>query len=151
MVEIAYTAYLEGSLQLTAAGEWIHNGVPFQNSSVIALFNRSVVWDPHDARYYVRIGKQQATFRCDDTAFFATALEQTRSPWRIVFSDGREEELLSARLSQGSAHQLYYKRSFDGQYARCSRGVHQQLVEHALDESTLRIDGVPARIPLRGT
>lgn len=142
-----YTAYLQGSLTLTARGEWRHEGAPFTNHAVIALFTRSIAFE--DGAYYVRIGPQRAAFTCEDTAYFVVELLDETSPWRVKLADGSEEPLDAASLALGTEDQIYC--TVKGSHrARFIGGSHQRLLAHAVSDSALRIDGrevAPRREP----
>lgn len=140
-----YTAYLEGSLRLDAHGEWWHNGVRFQNPKVIDLFHRSIVWDASKERYVVRLGAQQATFTMADVPFFVASLLTSEHPWRVSFLDGREEPLRPDSVSMSEGGHFYCVRH-DGSKARFTRTAHQVLLQYAVDEHTLLLDGCKVRV-----
>lgn len=136
-----YTAYLEGSLVLTAEGQWFHEGSPFTNERVIDLFFRSIVWDEAQARYLIRVGdQQQATFRCEDTAYFVIQIHDSPDGPLISLNDGSTEPLRTDTLFLGEVGQIYC--TVKGNHrARLSRNVHQELLEHAIDEHTISVCG----------
>lgn len=140
MDEALYTAYLDGSLLLTERGQWIHNGTPFTNRNLISLFHRSIIWNEEESRYFIRIGKGQATFLCEDTAYFVSGLCDQKSPWEVVLLDGSREHLRSDTLYQGADHQIYCLVK-GGHPARFLKNTHQILLEHVLDNQKLLIDG----------
>jgi hypothetical protein len=140
MDEAIYTAYLTGVLTLSEHGVWHHEGVPFSNQKLSSLFHRSIVWSPTEKSYVVRIGKGQATFTCEDTAYFVSGLNTDAKPWEITLADGAVEELDAHSLHTGEHHQIYCTVK-NGHRARFMRNVHQQLLEYAVDESTILVDG----------
>ena len=140
MSEPIYTAFLEGDLLLTARGEWVHRGVPFANDRLSDLFHRSIVWEEEPRRYVIRIGKQQATFRMEDCAYFVTALHDEKDPWEISLRDGTSETLRADTLRYGEADKLYIK--VKGEHAALFlSSAYQQIVRYAEDECRLRING----------
>lgn len=154
MDEIQYTAYLEGSLRLSAEGLWHHNGTPFTNQRVSDLLSRAIEWDEQLQQFFIRLGPQRASFTLDDTPLFVTCLDERCSPWMLTLSNGATQPLVPQSLRVGAAAQLYCLvsiRSYPSgrlmeTWARFTRPVHQQLLEHAVDEQTFLIDGV--RVPL---
>jgi hypothetical protein len=140
-----YTAYLEGSLRLSATGEWWHEGVAFTHPELIALFHRSIVWDAGTKRYLVRIGEGAATFTCEDTAYFVATLLTEQTPWYITLLDGTIEPLDPAMFSLGTDNQIYC-RVKGGHRARLTRGAHQNLLCFAIDAETLLIGDVPVKL-----
>lgn len=134
---------------LNKHGEWVHEGIPFTNTKVSELFHRSVSWDEERRCFVVRIGLQQATFSCEDSPYFVAQVRTESSPWSIVLAGGGEEPLFPGSISIGKEDQFYC--TVRGQYrARFMRAAHQTLLEHAVDENTLQIDGTlvqPSREP----
>lgn len=135
-----YTAFLEGSLVLSKTGEWWHEGVIFQNERLSGLFHRSIQFDSEHNAYVVRIGAQQATFTCEDTPYFVSALIETPSGPTIRLLDGSEEPLNQESLTVGAESQIYCTVK-GGHRARLTRGAHQDLADKAIDESRVRICG----------
>lgn len=143
-----YTAYLEGSLRLSATGEWWHEGVPFTHPELIRLFHRSIVWDDASASYLIRIGNAAAYFTCEDTAFFVASIQTAHVPWEVTLYDETIEPLDPATLSIGADNQVYC-RVKGGHPARFCRAAHQDLLAYTRDETTLLIGGVPISVPRR--
>jgi len=139
------TAYLEGSLRLSATGEWWHDGVAFTHPELIALFHRSIVWDAPTQRYLVRIGAGAATFTCEDSPYFVAAVITEHTPWRITLLDGSTEPLDPAGIWLGAENQIYC-RVKGGHPARLTRGAHQHLLRYAVDAETLMIGAVPVKL-----
>ena len=140
-----YTAYLDGDLVLTNRGEWTHRGVLFSNPKLSALFHRSIVWDESQRRYLIRIGNQQATFTCEDCAYFVVSLIDQGSVWQLVLNDGSEEPLLPGTLSRGAESQ-FYALVKNGHRARFQSPAHQTLIMHAVDDNTLEVAGEMVRL-----
>ena len=155
-----YTALLQGSLRLSRQGDWWHNGKPFTNQKVAELFHRSLAWDPSRSAFVIRLGQQQATFDCEDTAYFVLSLVTSCLPWQIALNDGRLLALDPHSLRYGSEGQFYcavraavpdqgVEASAPLVLARFSRPAHQSLVEHAEDERSLRVgDEVITPLPV---
>lgn len=140
-----YTAYLKGSLKLSKTGEWWHNGQVFQNPKVSQLFTRSVVWDADAQEYFIQIGAQRASFDCEDTAYFVTAIDDSKSPWVVSISDGGSEPLRPETLRIGDDEQIYC--NVHGTHrARLSRAAHQTLLRYVESDNALSIDGKSYRI-----
>jgi len=140
MTEIQYTAQLKGKLKLSKFGEWYHEGKIFERKSLSDLFHRSIVWDENDKAYYVRLGAQQATFDCEDTAFFVTDLRENNDVWEVVLAGGSTEPLALQSLAVGAEGQIYCQ--VKGSHkARLRRGAHQQLMTFAEDEKTINLGG----------
>lgn len=143
--EIQYTAYLTGSLKLSKTGVWLHNNQPFTNPKVIAYFDSGVVWDEADQKYYVRLGKQQATFDVEDTAFFVVELLDSAEPWQIRLQNSRVEPLDLSSLVVGKEDQIYCKLE-NGKLARFSRNSHQALIAYAVTADQIMVNDHPYRI-----
>ncbi len=148
MSEEIYTAYLEGDLLLNARGDWIHRGVPFANPKLSELFHRSIVWDESSRRYLVRIGRQQATFRVEDCAYFVVRLLDEKTPWEITLKDGSCETLREESLEFGSSSTLY-TRVKGNHLALFLSAAYQRFVEHIEDDHTVVVNGKKLRIPVR--
>jgi len=135
-----YTAYMKGSLKLTKLGEWWHDGAPFEHTKLISLFHRSIVWDEEENEYYVQIGKGRASFDCEDTAFFVSVLMDESDPWKVVLADETQEPLQTSTLRLGSEDQMYCTVK-DTHRARFKRSAHQTLLQHAISDDSLLING----------
>lgn len=146
MNDVTYTAYLRENLKLSKSGTWYHNGIEFSNPKVIDLFNHSIVWDAEHACYVVRIGRQQAVFECEDTAYFVTELLDTVVPWQVNISNGTCELLRQDTIRIGAENQFYCLVN-EHHRARFSRSAHQTLLQHAISEDTIRINGKELQLP----
>lgn len=135
-----YTAYMEGTLRLSATGEWWHEGRPFTHPELSKLFHRSIVWDEKTQRYVVKIGVGIAYFSYDDTAFFVAEIVEGPREWQVVLFDGSREALLPSTLSVGHENQLYCLVK-GGHRARLSRSAHQHLMRYARSDTELEIAG----------
>lgn len=93
-------------------------------------------------QYTLRIGKGRAFFKCEDTAWFVTALKDKTSPWEIILSDGSTEVLNPKSLCIGKTDQIYC--IVKGNHlARLKRNVVQQVLEYAEGENSILIDNIP--------
>lgn len=138
MDEVKYTAELTGSLKLSSTGVWIHNGSPFQNQKLIDLFFRSIIWDPEEKRYLLRIGSGCAKFECEDTAYFVNSFDDTSLPWIVNLSDNTAEAFCPDTLAVGSQGQIYC--TIKGSHkARLSRSAHQHLLLSAVSNDEIKI------------
>ena len=135
-----YTAYLDGSLRLTRQGVWLHEGRKISNRNLSDLFHRSVVWDDTLLRYVVRIGKEQATFTCDDAPYYVVALDTSHSPWELVLAGGERAPLDRGSLRQTATHELT-SRIKGGHRALFLSGAYQIMVEHTIDDRSICVDG----------
>lgn len=135
-----YTAYLEGSLVLSKTGDWWHNGSIFENERLAKLFHKSICFDQEQNKYVVRIGAQQATFTCEDTAFFVTEIKEVNGSFVAKLLDESEEVLALESLSLGGDDQIYCQIK-GGHRARLTRGAHQTLVANAVDDSHVCLAG----------
>lgn len=143
-----YRAQLQGVLTLTKSGEWWHEGRPFENARLAALFHRSIVWDAEQQRYLLAIGREQATFFLEDTPYFVDAILTDSAPWLVTLRDGSTHELRLESLCRGRNDQLYCAVSKPQlAYARFSRGAYQQIVSFADDDGALRIEGQRVALP----
>jgi hypothetical protein len=131
---------MEGSLRLSATGEWWHEGTPFSHPELMKLFHRSIVWDETAQRYMVKIGVGVAHFTLDDTAYFVAEILEAPDRWQVTLFDGTTELLEPETLSVGAAHQIYC-RVKGGHRARFSRAAHQHLMRHALSDTEIEIAG----------
>ncbi len=153
-----YTALLQGSLRLSKFGEWWHEGTPFANQRLATLFHHSIIWEPERQLFVIRLGKQQAIFDVEDTAFFVVQLNTEVLPWTIELNDGRILSLNPRSLQIGDEGQFYClvpkERAAEPNRppstesevihvrARFMRSPHQLLLEHAVDEHSLMISGM---------
>ncbi len=133
-----YIADLRGHLKLSRHGDWWHDGRPFQNSKLAALFHRSIVWDPAKGAYLISIGRECATFECEGTPYFVASLDDTITPWRITLLGGHQEELAPETLCSGPLDQVYCS-VFGSHRATLLRGAHQVLAQHVVDETKVQI------------
>ncbi len=138
--EIVYIAQLKGSLELTSEGQWIHNGIQFQNEKLSELFSRSIVWNEITNEYLVEIGNQRATFTCHDTAFFVRAINDTTNPWMLTISDGTQEPLQPETLTLGPNNNVYCT-VHKIHRAKLLKSSHQTLAAHVTDDSSVVING----------
>ena len=138
MDEVQYQAYLKGVLRLDARGTWFHNGVAFSNKKVRDLFFRSIVWREDIQEYVVRIGKGDAHFDCEDTAYFVTDIDTADAPWNLYLTDGSQELLNPHTLQQGAEHQLYCTLQ-SGHRARFMQNCHQHILEFCEQDDAIRI------------
>ncbi len=140
-----YTAYLDDSLTLTKMGDWLHEGEKIQNKNICNLFTRSIQWNEEEQRFCLKIGKGQAFFHVEDTAYFVKELHEQDCPWLLVLADGRQEAFDPATLSIGDQHQMYC-RTLGGHRARFSRSALQFLLSRINEQGELEVCGT--RYPL---
>ncbi len=143
-----YVAQLQGVLTLTKAGEWWHEGRPFENRRLATLFHRSIVWHAETQCYRLAIGKEQALFRLEDTPYFVDELVDESRPWHVKLRDGSTALLSSEELYRGRENQIYCTVSKpELAYARFSRNAYQRLVQFAIDDRAVMLDD--QRVELR--
>jgi len=78
-------------LELRFDGSWWHEGVPFTNPRLRALFDRSVRYLPAERKYVVQVGRFRGEVEVEEAGFFVREVELARS--RVVLSDGSREAL----------------------------------------------------------
>jgi hypothetical protein len=61
-------------LRLDAEGRWWHDGQPFENERLIALFDRGIDVHPDSGEPILRVGTQWCYFRADDVPFVVRRL-----------------------------------------------------------------------------
>jgi hypothetical protein len=147
-VGIDYTAQLQGVLRLSYEGLWFHEGKQFENQALADLFSRSIVWDASEQAYFVQIGRQRARFTYDDTAYMVRELLVEIDTTTLRLSDGSQEPLRPATLKVGPEAQFYCLVK-GGHRARFTRSAHQDLLQYAIDDDTVELNGV--RISLKTT
>lgn len=136
MKDILYTAELKGKLKLSRYGEWYHEGKLFERKALADLFHRSIVWDPDDKEFFIKIGRERARFECEDVPFFVSSLVESSPTWSIKLLGGALEPLPPQELTLGEEGQIYCT-VYDHHKARLTRAAHQQLLTQAIDESTV--------------
>lgn len=136
MKDILYTAELKGKLKLSQFGEWYHEGKLFERKALADLFHRSIVWDPEEREYFIKIGRERARFECEDVPYFAASLIETSPTWSVKLLGGATEPLTPQKLYLGQEGHIYCT-IYDSHKARFTRAAHQQLLENAVDESTI--------------
>lgn len=148
-----YTAYLQGSLCLNSEGIWIHEGTPFSNPRLSELFSRSVVWNPELASYVIKIGHQQALFTIEDVPYFADALvwEGATSgvPKAVQLAGGCSYPFSLEQLRLAKNELFYLDLSVNAgrlDCARCSRSLHQILIQHCVSEHEIQFGGRRFRV-----
>ncbi len=140
MKEIAYTAYLQGSLRLDQAGTWWHNDVAFENPKVSLLFHKSIVWDVEAQDFVLRIGHERAFFTHAQQVFFVRALLDQESPSQILLYNETTEPLQVESLRLADNDQVLCQLS-SGHTAVFTRKAYQHLLTHLIDGTTFLIDG----------
>jgi hypothetical protein len=134
-----YTAELKGHLRLSKDGDWYHDGKIFERKALSDLFHRSIVWDENDKEYFIRIGRERARFEIEDVPYFVSAITLT-APMQIKLLGGHEETLNPKKFSVGIESQIYYE-LLSGHRARLTRAAHQLLLQHAVSDSEIIING----------
>ncbi len=139
-----YTAELKGHLRLSKDGDWYHEGKIFERKALSDLFHRSIIWDENDKEYFIRIGRERARFEIEDVPYFISTITLT-SPMQIKLLGGHEEALDPNNFSVGPESQIYYKLHsihHSGHQARLTRAAHQLLLQYAVSDSEININGI---------
>jgi hypothetical protein len=77
-------------------GSWTHEGQPFRNRKLRALFDRSVRYLPEDAKYVVQVQRYRGEIEVEEAGFFVRAFDAATGA--LALSDGSEEPLAVASL-----------------------------------------------------
>ena len=139
-----YTAELKGHLRLSKDGDWYHEGKIFERKALSDLFHRSIIWDENDKEYFIRIGRERARFELEDVPYFISTITLTM-PMQIKLLGGHEETLNPEKFSVGPESQIYYELQaghYCGHQARLTRAAHQLLLQYAVSESEININGI---------
>jgi len=83
-------------LELRFAGSWWHEGVPFTNPRLRALFDRCVRYLPDERKYVVQVGRFRGEVEVEEAGFFVREVDLPRG--EVVLSDGSREALDVATL-----------------------------------------------------
>lgn len=84
-------------LVLRHDGRWIHEGEPFLNRKLRALFDRSVRYLPEVDKFVVQVQQFRGEIEIEEAGFFVRAFDAERGT--ISLSDGTEETLDVAGLA----------------------------------------------------
>ena len=125
-------------IRLTKEGKWFHNGEPFINEKIIALFTKSVDITA-DGRYVIHYGNHTYPIVVEDTPYFITGVrfEGFASFERIfiTLSSGDIEELDIYSLYCGANNALYCRIKGGRMPARFMRSPSFYILER-LEEET---------------
>jgi hypothetical protein len=124
-------------LVLHRDGSWSHEGVPFTNVRLRAVFDRSVRYLPEEGVYVVQVGRFRGQIEVEEAAFFVRSFDAARGA--ISLSDGSEEPLEPASLRPSPADGALLcrvKRDLhpDGLPARFTQAAQAELL-HAVRET----------------
>jgi len=78
-------------------GRWSHEGQPFLNRKLRALFDRSVRYLPDEGKYVVQVQRYRGEIEVQEAGFFVRVLEPATGV--LSLSDGSQEELDVAGLT----------------------------------------------------
>ncbi len=157
MAEVNRVDKQESEIVLSAAGRWLHQGTPFENTKIIEFFHRAIRKD-ENGEYYLynhHDGKtEHVYFEVEDTAYFVLAVARAADREAILatINTGAEQALDLASLTLDEAGVLYC-RVLDGDRARILPGAVLTLTdlihieESAPGDFTLEHQG--KRLPIR--
>jgi len=77
-------------------GSWTHEGQPFRNRKLRALFDRSVRYLPEAGKYVVQVQRYRGEIEVEEAGFFVRNFDPATGA--ISLSDGSEEPLDVASL-----------------------------------------------------
>jgi hypothetical protein len=134
-------------------GRWSHEGVPFLNRRLRAVFDRSVRYLPEERLFAVQIGRFRGQIEVEEAAFFVRDLDVASG--RLRLSDGTTEALDPATLAvspRDGALLCRVKRELapGGLLARFERAAQAELllaVEEGPDGPVLPLGGRAQPLP----
>jgi hypothetical protein len=134
-------------------GSWSHEGVPFLNRRLRAVFDRSVRYLPEERLFVVQIGRFRGEIEVEEAAFFVREFDAPTG--RLRLSDATAERLdpASLRVSpRDGALLCRVKRDLtpDGLAARFLHGAQAELllaVEEGADGPRLPLAGALHPLP----
>lgn len=148
-LEQLFTSYMGEELFLNREGEWFHEGTRFTHKKLAQLFHRSIQWDEELEQYVLRIGRGRATFSHEGYVRFITSLTEEHNSLTAHFADQTTCPLLPEQLcmtSSPSASFVLNVTSYPP--ARFTRTAHQQLLQHAESENSIRIGNTTYQISI---
>ena len=78
-------------LVLRHDGAWVHEGQPFRNRKLRALFDRSVRYLPEEGKFVVQVQQYRGEISVEEAGFFVRAFDPAAGSMSL--SDGSEERL----------------------------------------------------------
>lgn len=131
------------SIRLDATGRWTHEGLDFENSRIIELFNRSI-GRTEGGTWVLEIGPFTYPIEVEDTSVFVEQLQLDADPPQVRLSDGTTERLDLDSLSYGEGGRLYCRVRDGGRRARFKRAPYYLLADFIAESGdgwVLRLDG----------
>jgi hypothetical protein len=146
-LEQLFTSYMGEELFLNREGEWFHEGTRFTHKKLAQLFHRSIQWDEELEQYVLRIGRGRATFSHEGYVRFITSLTEECNTLTAHFADGTTSPLLPEQLCmKHSPTATFILNTPSHPPARFTRTAHQQLLQHAESENSIRIGNTTYQI-----
>jgi len=131
------------ALSIDKNGVFRHEGVEITHPGTLDLFFKSLESDEKGG-YLVRVGREWAPVRVEDTPFAVRSVREYNDSLRIILNDGTEEKLESRTLEVGAENVLYC-RVKDGRFpARFLRPAYYQIAQHIRPSETGGFDLVIA-------
>lgn len=128
-------------IHLDRRGRWTHQGEPFENQKIIALFSRSV-GRTDGGTWVLEVPPYTYPIRVEDTGFFVEQIDCNASPARVYLSDESSEDFDLSTLSYEPEGRLYCTIK-DGQFrARFKKPAYYALAEYFVEED----DGIWAEL-----
>lgn len=115
------------SIRLDAEGRWWHEGEPFENARLIALFSRSVERTP-GGTWVLHIAPYTYPIEVEDTGHFVERLLWTGEQASLVLSTGEEVPLDVAGLRFAGTGRLYVPIAGGRFEARFKRAAYHDLL-----------------------
>ena len=91
---------------LDARGRWFHQGDPFENQKIIALFSRSVARTA-GGTWVLEVAPYTYPIRVEDTGFFVEQIDLSASPAQVYLSDETREDFDLSTLRYEPEGRLY--------------------------------------------
>lgn len=139
-LEQLFTSYMGEELFLNREGEWFHEGTRFTHKKLAQLFHRSIQWDEELEQYVLRIGRGRATFSHEGYVRFITSLSEEHDTLTAHFADGTTSTLIPEQVCMTTCPTATFILNPPSHpRARFTRTAHQQLLQHAESENSIRI------------
>lgn len=125
----------EIDIHINSQGHWFHEGDPIQRASLVKLF-ASILWH-EDGQYFLVTPAEKLAIKVDDTPLLINQCELIEGVW-LVTDNVLNQTVVDAEhpveLRDFNGQALPYVNLRYDIWARVSRGVYTQWVEHALEQ-----------------
>lgn len=120
-------------IRLDDRGRWTHEGLDFENSRIITLFNHSVDRTP-GGTWVLEIGRFTYPIEVDDTGFFVDRVELEAETPTLHLSDGSTEPFDPSSLVYSGDGRMYTTVKGGSFRARFKRNAYYTIADH-IDEA----------------